>query len=101
MRSSSRLAPAAKATPSAPPATASMRLSVSNWRTSRALSAQCLPHGKLARPGRGARQQQVGDVGAGDQQDQADDAHQDLQRIGERRGGREAGRDRRQRNMCP
>ena len=47
------------------------------------LRAQGLPYGELARPRSGARQQQVGDVGAGDQQHQADDGHQDLQWFGE------------------
>ena len=50
-------------------------------------------HGKADRdlflPADGAGEQQVGDIGAGDQQQQADDAEQDQQRIGKlRRAGR-------------
>ena len=37
-------------------------------------------HGQLARPSRGAGQDQVGDIGAGDQQDERDRTHHDEER---------------------
>src|ERR1035437_1320278 len=62
-------APTASANPSAPPAKEIIRLSVSNWRTRRVRGApKCLAHGDLPVPGRGAGQQQICRVGAGNQQ---------------------------------
>jgi hypothetical protein len=46
-----------------------------------AARAQAQPHGYLAAASRGARQQQVGDIGAGDRQDQADHGHQHVDRL--------------------
>ena len=67
--------------PSAPPIAASSRLSVSSWRTSRAARrAERQPHRHLLLPRRRARQQQVGDVGADDQQHQRDDDAEDRDR---------------------
>ena len=48
--------------------------------------AHRVAHRDLARPCRRARQQQVGDVGAGDQQDEADRAHQGQEHDADRAG---------------
>ena len=40
------------------------------------------PHGELRPPRRGARQEQIGGVGAGDQQHEADHGQQNEQRPG-------------------
>ena len=44
--------------------------------------AQAEAHRHLAPPGRGARQQEVGDVGAGDGENQADHRHEYVERFG-------------------
>ena len=54
--------------------------------------AERLPHRQFARPRRGAGQQQVGDVGAGDEKNQPDDGHEDHQRLGVGRGADRRGR---------
>ena len=64
--------------PSAPPAPPSTRLSVSICRTMRAAArAERQTHRDLPAPRRGARQQQPGDVRAGDQQHERHRRHQD------------------------
>ena len=64
--------------PQMPPATASSVLSVSSCCTRRLpAGAERQPHGGFALPARGAREQQVGDVRARDQQDDAGDAELD------------------------
>ena len=71
---------APRKTPATPPATASSRLSVSNCRriTPRLAPSAMRRAISLVRPAaRG--QQKVGDVGAGDQQDEADSAQEDEQ----------------------
>ena len=70
----------------APPATASTRLSVSSCRTSRAAArAERGAHRHLAPARRAAREQQVRDVGARDQQHRGDRAEQhDQRRAGSR-----------------
>jgi hypothetical protein len=68
--------------PRTPPVTESSTLSVSSWRMMRARpapSAERMANSRL-RPG-GADQQKIGDVGAGDEQHQADCAQQDQQRL--------------------
>ena len=68
----------------APPARERTRLSAINWRIStHAAGAHGEADRDLLLPADGAREQQVGHVGAGDQQQQPDDAEQDEQRIGE------------------
>ena len=65
-----------------PPARESNTLSVSNWRTMRARpapSAERIANSRL-RTG-GAHQQQIGDIGAGDQQHQPYRAQHHQQRI--------------------
>ena len=67
--------------PSAPPMSDSTRLSVSSWRTTRPRPAPSADADRqLARAHRGARQQQVGDVGAADEQHEADDAEEQHRR---------------------
>ena len=57
---------------------ASTTLSISSWRTTRQrVAPMAVPDGNLARPVGRARQQQVGDVRAGDQQHEHDRAHHD------------------------
>ncbi len=77
-----RMTPAAPIiAPSAPPASASTTHSVRTWRTIRPRLAPIgEPHRHLALPRRAARQQQVGDVRAHDQQDDGDRGEQHAQR---------------------
>lgn len=71
----------ASAKPSTPPAMDSVRLSVTNWRTSQSTAgAQRKTDRDLARSSGTAGQQQVGEVGTGDQQHQAGGAEQHQQR---------------------
>ena len=63
---------------------------------SRRRCADCCAHRELAPPVRRARQQQVGDVGAGDQQHQSDRAEH-----GQHHGPRVAHRDRPRADACP
>ena len=75
-----------RADPSAPPALASTRLSVSSCaEQAPAAGAERAAHGELAPAPRAARQQQARDVGAGDQQHEADRAEQHQQRARARR----------------
>ena len=63
--------------PNIPPRPASSKLSVSNWRIMRpAAGSKAGAQRKLARAAHGARQQQTGDVGAGDEQQEADRGEQ-------------------------
>ena len=75
----------AKSTPSAPPASESVTLSVSSWRT---IVQRPAPNGQANRhfflPGRSARQQQAGNVRASNQKHKADGAHQNVERLGEK-----------------
>ena len=71
----------AMSSPSVPPTAASSTLSVSSWRTSaHASGAERAPDRHLALPHRRAREQQVRDVRAGDEQDEADRGEQRQQR---------------------
>ena len=79
---SARLNTCASATPRAVPSTASSRLSESNWHDQAAArSADGLAHRHLAFAHAGPRQQQVGQVGARDQQDQSGGRQQQPQRT--------------------
>ena len=80
-RSSASRPSQANAIPIAPPSAASTKLSVSNCRMSRATHAERQAKIDLTPARRGARQQQIGDVGAGDQQHEDDRAHHQLQRT--------------------
>ncbi len=67
--------------PSAPPISDSTRLSVSSWRMMRRRPAPSAERTASSRVRtRGARQQQVGDVGAADQQHESDDAEKQHRR---------------------
>jgi hypothetical protein len=84
MRRSRRLATEARAMPSAPPARASSKAFGEQLADDAdAACSEGLADGQFAGAGGGAGEQQVGDVGAGDEQDQRDDGHEDLQRLGE------------------
>ena len=74
------------ATPQIPPATASSALSVSSCRTSRRRLAPSVRRTAVSRwrPG-GARQQQVADIGARDQQHDPGDAELDAHQRRDRR----------------
>ena len=75
---------AAKPTPSAPPTRARIRLSVRSCRMMRERARpERLANGKFAGARGGAGEQKIGDVGAGDEQDQRDDGHQYPQRLRE------------------
>ncbi len=77
MASSARMSAHAHATEAAAPSTPSTRPSTSSCCDQPAAAgAHRQPHADLAAPRRGARQQHAGDVGAGDEQHQADDGHQ-------------------------
>ena len=68
--------------PASAPIRASSRLSVSSWRTRRrAPGAEREPDAEFLLPRGGARQQQIGDIGANDQQHQAAHRHEDAQRA--------------------
>ena len=77
-----RLSTCASPTPRTVPSTASSRLSESSCRTSlRSRGADRLPHRHLAFPHVGPRQQQVRQVGAGDQQHQSGGRQQQRKRA--------------------
>ena len=92
-----RLAPAARRpdqdarpgpTPATPPSAPSTRLSVSSCATSRPrLAPSATANGHLFLASRASREQQVGEIGAGDQQHQHDGAERDIDRLaqGDRR----------------
>ena len=74
------VAQAANTTPTPAAPSASTALSVSNWRTMRRVAgAERGAHGNLAAACRAARQQQVTDVAAGNQQNDRDGAEQHQQ----------------------
>lgn len=67
--------------PSAPPAKASRPLSTISWRTMRArLAPRRRAQREIALAAGDAREQQAGHIGAGDQQNEADCAHQHAER---------------------
>src|ERR1017187_7572509 len=67
----------ASSRPIAAPPRDSRTLSVNNWRTTRPRSApERGANGELTLAGAGAREQKIGDVGAGDDQHEPDGAHQ-------------------------
>ena len=69
------------ASPSTPPISESSTLSVRSWRTMRPRPApMAAADGDLARADAGAGQQQVGDIGAGDQEHRSHRAQQDQER---------------------
>ena len=72
---SRRLHHAASSRPAAPPASASTTLSVNNWRITRPRPAPGQAYGNFALAPGGPREQKIGDVGAGHQQDEAHDEH--------------------------
>ena len=83
IRSSRSRAQPATSTPAAPPAAESSKLSVSNCRIKRQASgAQRQANADFLAARGGPRQQQVGDVGAGDQQHEPHDPHQQHQGLG-------------------
>ena len=87
-----------RASPTAPPSERSSTLSVSNWRTRRHASRPAKAAPRSPSPRGGPRQQQVGDIGAHDQQDQPDDDAENGHRRDfgrpDRRRGRACGRAR-------
>ena len=71
----------ARATPAPPPMSDNSTLSVSSWRTSRErLAPSASRTATSRRRADGARQQQVRDVGAGNQQHRTDDAPEEQRR---------------------
>ena len=63
--------------PNTPPAEESIRLSTSNWRTTRQRPAPRAARMEISRVrAEGPGQQQIGDVGAGDQEDESDSAEE-------------------------
>ena len=73
----------ASSSPTAAPPSESSTLSVSSWRISRVRGRRRAPRARRSPFPRGgrAREEQVGDVGAGDQQDEADRAEQHEHRL--------------------
>ena len=74
------IAQAASAIPRAPPRTDSSRLSVRSWRTIRPVPLRARGGSELPLPGRGPREQQVRDVGAGDQEHEPHRPEEDPER---------------------
>ena len=67
--------------PTAPPTSASTRLSVRSCRAIDPRRAERRPHRHLALPRGAAREEQIGDVGAGDEQQEAHRGEQQPQRV--------------------